>query len=584
MSSTVKLWQLLSRSQRRKTIYLMVFMLTAVLLETLTIGLIIPALAVMTQAEIASKYPIMTSWLSHLIALSELQLVMIGLGVLATAYAIKTLFLAYVAWQQAGFIFALRAELSQRLFAGYLRQSYAFHLQHNSAQLIRNVISQVADITNVIQKGLMLITESLVIVCLALMLIAIEPIGALLVVGVLGMATWGFNQVTRRRLLRWGALLQHHDGLRIQHLQQGLGGVKDVKLLGREDDFLQQYWKHNLGSAEIGKRQDALSALPRLWLEFLAVIGLTLLTYGMIWQGKPVENLVPTLGLFAAAAFRLMPSGSRVIGAVQSVHYSLPVIESLTEAFKEFERMPSEEDPGKQQFRRELNIENLRFRYDGAAKESIRGVSLTIPCRSSVGFIGSSGAGKSTLVDLILGLLEPTSGVVKVDGCDIQKNLRAWQDQIGYVPQSIFLTDDTLRRNIAFGLPNDRINEESVVNAIRGAQLEDFVRDLPDGLDTLVGERGVRLSGGQRQRIGIARALYHDPAILILDEATSSLDSATEKGVMEAVRALQGKKTVLIVAHRLSTVEYCSRLYRLEQGEIVDEGAANLVLKRVASF
>jgi ABC-type multidrug transport system fused ATPase/permease subunit len=356
-------------------------------------------------------------------------------------------------------------------------------------------------------------------------------------------------------LLRWGALLQHHDGLRIQHLQQGLGSVKDVKLLGREDDFLQQYWKHNLGSAEIGKRQDALSALPRLWLEFLAVIGLTLLTYGIIWQGKPVENLVPTLGLFAAAAFRLMPSGSRVIGAVQSVHYSLPVIESLTEAFKEFERMPSEEDLGKQQFRRELNIENLRFRYDGAAKESIRGVSLTIPSGSSVGFIGSSGAGKSTLVDLILGLLEPTSGVVKVDGCDIQKNLRAWQDQIGYV-----------------------------VNAIRGAQLEDFVRDLPDGLDTLVGERGVRLSGGQRQRIGIARALYHDPAILILDEATSSLDSATEKGVMKAVRALQGKKTVLIVAHRLSTVEYCSRLYRLEQGEIVDEGAANLVLKRVASF
>lgn len=582
MTTPQKLWFLLTSDQRRAAIMLLGLMLIGMVLETLGIGLIIPALALMTQSNMAEKYPALVPWLNSLGNPNHKQLVIGGVLTLIVVYAIKVLFLGVLAWRQARFVFGLRANLSQRLFAGYLRQPYTFHLQNNSAQLIRNTIGQVADITKVIQNGLLLITEMLVLLGISTLLLSIEPLGALLVVSIIGLAGWMFNRFTRSHVLRWGKALQHHDGLRIQHLQQGLGGAKDVKLLGRESDFLDQYWRHNVGSANVGQRQDVLGALPRLWLELLAVTGLSALVLVMIWQGKPLETLLPTLGLFAAAAFRIMPSSNRVINAVQGVYYSLPVIDTLYGELRLFDATKSSSHGQPPlPFKNVLTIDQVSFRYPSVESQALRGVSLAIPRGTSVGFIGGSGAGKSTLVDIILGLFTPDSGTIKVDGIDIQTNLRCWQDQIGYVPQSIFLTDDTLRRNVAFGLPNDQIDEAAVWRAILAAQLEQFVNDLPQGLDTLVGERGIRLSGGQRQRIGIARALYHDPQVLVLDEATSSLDTATEQDVMAAVRILQGDKTILIVAHRLSTVEHCDRLFRLEQGRVVEEGETSVMLGKI---
>lgn len=573
-----KLWHLLTPDQRHSAIVLLGLMLVGMVLETLGIGLVIPALALMTQGDLAVKYPVLMPWLNSLGNPSHERLVIIGMLTLVGVYAVKALFLAFLAWRQARFVFELHAKLSQRLFAGYLRQPYTFHLQRNSAQLIRNTIGQVSDVANVIQQGLVLVTEILVLLGISTLLLTVEPLGALLVVTTLGLAGWCFNRLTRSHLLRWGTARQHHDGLRIQHLQQGLGGAKDVKLMGRENDFLDQYWLHNSGSARIGQRRAALEALPRLWLELLAVSGLAALVLVIIWQGKPLETLLPTLGLFAAAAFRLMPSVNRVLGGVQGLRFSLAAIDSLHSEFRLLDSYQAPQPGGPLRLKKALTLDQVGFRYPDTSAYALRGVSLSIPRGDSVGLIGGSGAGKSTLVDVILGLLTPLSGTVSVDGVDIQTRLRGWQDQIGYVPQVIYLTDDTLRRNVAFGLPADQIDEVSVWRAVRAAQLEDFVNDLPQGLDTLVGERGVRLSGGQRQRIGIARALYHDPSVLVLDEATSSLDTATERGVMEAVRALKGDKTLLIVAHRLSTVEHCNRLFRLEHGTVVEEGETALVL------
>lgn len=553
-------------------------MLIGMMLETLGIGLVVPALSLMTQGDLAVNYPTLAPWLHSLNTHSREWLVIAGMLTLVGVYAIKALFLAFLAWRQASFVYGLQSHLSQRLFAGYLRQPYTFHLQRNSAQLIRNTIGQVGDITNVIQQSLIMITEILVLFGTSVLLLIVEPLGALLVVSTLGFAAWGFNRLTRSRILRWGKARQVHEGLRIQHLQQGLGGAKDVKLLGRESDFLAQYRLHNTSSARIGQRQSTLQALPRLWLELLAVTGLAALVLVMIKQGKPLAALLPTLGLFAAAAFRVMPSITRVLGAIQNVNFSLPVINTLYSEFGLLDATKVPQQGLPLPLTRVLTLDQISFCYPAAATLALCGVSLSIPRGTSVGFIGGSGAGKSTLVDIILGLLTPDSGVVKVDGMDIQTHLRSWQDQIGYVPQTIYLTDDTLRRNVAFGLPTEQIDETAVWRAIRAAQLEQFVNDLPQGLDTLVGERGIRLSGGQRQRIGIARALYHDPAVLVLDEATSSLDTTTERGVMEAVNALHGDKTILIVAHRLSTVEYCDRLYRLEQGKVVEEGATAVML------
>ena len=583
-STAGKIWGLLTSAERRSVLVLLGLMFIGMVLETLGVGLVIPAIALLTQSDFARDYPALQPAIQALGNPSQQTLVISGMLVLVGVYLIKALFLALLAWRQTRFAFGLQAQVSQRLFMVYLRQPYTFHLQRNSAQLIRNATIDLNSFTfNTMLPGMVLLTEALVLLGLGTLLLVVEPLGALIVVSVLGPAAWGFHRFTRGRIARWGEARQHHEGLRIQHLQQGLGGAKDVKLLGRETEFLEQYSVHNAQSARVGQLQSTLQQLPRLWLELLAVSGLATLVISVLAQDRALEAVLPTLGLFAAAAFRLMPSVNRALVAVQSLRYGLPVIDTLHEELK----LAAPEAAGARTpvtpFRSELELNKVTYTYPGAPAAALSELSLAICRGESVGFIGASGSGKSTLVDILLGLLPPDRGEVRVDGEDIQHALRNWQDQIGYVPQSIFLTDDTLLRNVAFGLSNAQIDEAAVRRAIRAAQLEEFVNALPKGLDTLVGERGIRLSGGQRQRIGIARALYHDPAVLVLDEATSSLDTTTERGVMQAVRALHGTKTIVIAAHRLSTVEYCDRLYRLEQGRVVEEGTPATMLANKVS-
>ena len=586
LSTAQKIWGLLTSAERRKAVVLLGLMLIGMVLETIGIGLAIPALALLTQSDFARNYPALRPTLQSLGNPSQQTLVIGGMLILVGVYLIKALFLAFLAWRQTRFAFGVQVQLSQRLFTIYLRQPYTFHLQRNSAQLIRNVTNEASLlIGNGILPGMMLLTESLVLLGLCSLLLVVEPLGTLIVVSVLGTAGWWFHCLTRRHIARWGQTRQYHEGLRIQHLQQGLGSAKDVKLLGREANFLEQYRLHNAQSARMAQLHSTLQLLPRLWLELLAVSGLTVLVISMLAQGRALETVLPTLGLFAVAAFRLMPSVNRILSALQSLRYALPIIDTLrTELNLVTPETTTVRDPVVP-FHTALKLSQITYTYPGAAEPALKDISLIIPRGESVGFIGASGTGKSTLVDILLGLLTPDTGTVQVDGKDIQANLRNWQDQIGYVPQSIFLTDDTLRRNVAFGLANEQIDDVAVHRAIQAAQLDEFVASLPGGLETLVGERGVRLSGGQRQRIGIARALYHDPAVLVLDEATSALDTATEKGVMQAVTALQGTKTIIIVAHRLSTIEHCNRLYQLGQGRLVTEcmTAEMLATNKIAS-
>lgn len=580
LSTTKKIWGLLTPVERRSAVVLLGLMLIGMVLETLGVSLVIPAIALLTQNDFARHYPVIKSALELLGNPSQQSLVIGGMLVLVGVYLIKTLFLALLAWRQARFAFGVQAQLSQRLYAVYLRLPYTFHLQRNSAQLIRNAINEVSLFTfNGILPGMLLLTEGLVLLGLCILLLIVEPLGALIVVGVLGTASLVFHRLTRTRIARWGEARLHHEGLRIQHLQQGLGGIKDVILLGREAEFLEQYRIHNLQCTRMGQLQNTLQQLPRLWLELLAISGLAILVIIMLAQDRELVAVLPTLGLFAATAFRLMPSVNRVLGAVQSLRYGLPVIDILYTEINLSSPETVDNCSSVSSFRTALELSQVTYTYPGALEPSLTDISLTIQRGESVGFIGTSGAGKSTLVDILLGLFALDIGEVRVDGINIQENVRSWQDQIGYVPQSIFLTDDTLRRNVAFGLSNEQIDDAAVHRAIQTAQLNEFVVSLPDGLETVVGERGIRLSGGQRQRIGIARALYHDPAVMVLDEATSALDTATERDVMQAVTALQDIKTILVVAHRLSTVEHCDRLYRLEHGRVVAEGSPQQMLK-----
>jgi ABC-type multidrug transport system fused ATPase/permease subunit len=427
---------------------------------------------------------------------------------------------------------------------------------------------------------MMITTESLVLFGIIALMCFVEPVGTFGVAVTFGLASWGFYHYNKKRINTWGEEFQHHEGLRIQYLQEGLGAAKDVKLLGREKEFLDRYQVHSLGSALIGRNELLLKTFPRFGLELLAVTAITLIVCLLITQNRSMDSLVATLGLFAAASFRVMPSVSRLLTSFQSARFLLPVIHNLHKEFCLTNDVKPRNECSPLLFKKTLVLENVSFQYPSTEALVLKEICLSIRQGEAIGFIGSTGAGKSTLVDIILGLLVPASGVIKIDGVDIQTNTRGWQDQIGYVPQTIFLTDDTIRRNVAFGLPDNQVKDAVIWSSLRSAQLEQFVKGLPEGLDTKIGEDGVRLSGGQRQRLGIARALYHNPSVLVLDEATSSLDLITEGEFMDAVRALKGDKTLIIVAHRLTTVEHCDYLFKFENGKIIEEGKPSILLSK----
>ena len=570
MNAIGETWLLLNGDERCRVSGLLALMTLGIALETLSISLVIPLLALMTDAQVAVRYPL-AAYLNEAMGnptRGEMT-ILVAIAILGT-YLAKNVFLAFVAWRQNRFIFDVAVELSMRLLACYVRRPYTFHLQRNSATLIQNVTVE-ADIlaVNVIMPAMLLFTELLVFASLFAMMLFIQPVGAALVFLVTGIGAAFFFRLVSRRSIDWGARRQMHAGLMLQHLQQCLGAVKDVKVLGRETDFLEQYRFHREVNARIGAMQGVVGRLPQLWLELLAITSLVALIVSMIHQGQTLEAIIPAAGLFAVAAFRIVPSAGRILGANQLLKFGSPTVGRLHREFNPVDGAATGPSDEVLPFRDALVLDSVCFQYSSEENSSISNVSLTIPRGSCVGFVGASGSGKSTLVDIVLGLLVPTSGTVKVDGVDIHSRLRQWQNNLGYVPQSIFLTDDSLRRNVAFGLPNASIDEDAVRRAIKAAQLEPFVSSLLQGLDTVVGERGLRLSGGQRQRIGIARALYHDPPILVLDEATSALDAETESGLMETVGALQGNRTIIIVAHRVSTVARCDILFQLDQGGLV---------------
>jgi ABC-type multidrug transport system fused ATPase/permease subunit len=579
LSPLRKIWFILAPQERRQSILIFVLMLIGMLMETLGIGLVIPALALMTQSDAKDSIAAMAPWLGFLQSFSNHQIIIGGMLVLVGVYSIKTAFLAFLAWRQMKFVFGVQMHLSERLFEGYLSRPYCFHLQQNSAHLVRNITHEVTLFSqNGFLSAMLLITEVLVIFGISILLFCIEPWGALIVVTSLALVAWSVNSALKKWILRWGERRQHHEGLRLQYLMEGLSGVKDVKMLGCETAFLNEFQNHSAAWSRVGERQATVISLPRLVLELFAVAGIAILVTVMLMQGRSPESLLPILGVFAAAAFRIMPSFSRIMTAAQSIQYALPAVDVIYSEIVQTGTSTLAKSAMSLTFNRDITMEGVGFQYEGASGPALKEITLSINKGSSVGFIGGSGAGKSTLVDVLIGLLDPTIGEVKLDGAPIRRNLREWQNKIGYVPQSIFLKDDTLRRNIAFGIPEEQINAAAVDRAVASARLDEFVASLPQGLETNVGERGVRLSGGQRQRIGIARALYRNPEVLVLDEATSSLDVKTESDVMEAVNALHGEKTLIIIAHRMSTVERCDRLFRLDGGRLLAEGCPSEML------
>lgn len=575
-----KFFYLLNNSQKKQLIYLFFLLLIGMFFEVLGIGILIPILSLLMDSNIGNKYPNLLPFLKMIGSPSQFKLVIYGMSFLVIIYLSKTFFLMYLSWKQSSFSANLSASISEKLYYGYLMQPYIFHLNRNSAFLINNISGEVVQFSAITQSALIFIVELSAIIGVFIMLIFIEPIGALSVTIILALLIVIFYKLFKSKLSNWGKSRLYHASMMSKLLSQGLGAVKDVIVLSRSHFFLDVFSEHNLKHARIQSKVNTLNLAPRLYLELFAVIGLSILIILMALQHKPLENLIPTIAVFVAAAFRMIPSGNRIMASIQQIQY---IDSSLDRLYKDFLLLSKSVYPNFNQknqiiLNNEIDIFDLSYAYPDTLKNAVNKINLKVKKGETIGLIGPSGSGKSTTVDLILGLLNSDSGKILIDGIDINSNINSWRSQIGYVSQSIYLIDDTLINNIAFGLQNDQINIEKINTAIKYAQLEEFIEGLPLKLNTIVGERGVRLSGGQRQRIGIARAMYNNPPILILDEATSALDNETEKAFMDSIQMLKADKTIIIIAHRLTTVEKCDRIYKIVDGEITSYGVPQEVL------
>lgn len=567
---------LLERREKTQVVGLFFLLLIGSALEMLGVGFVVPFISLVSQPENIQENALLNSIYSWLGSPSPTQFLALMCLIYVVIYAGKNVYVAGMYYLQYRFIFNKQRKVADKLLKGYLGAPYTFHLQRNTAVLIRNLIEETNQtFGGVLVPTVMLITELTVLTGLVLLLVFLQPVATLGVAVGLAIASLVFYRLFQKQLFQAGKERQYHQGQVIQHINQSLGGVKETKILGREKFFLQCHSTHRQSLVKAMQFVQTIQQLPRLYFETIAVFGLLGIVLITVLQGTPSGQVLPTVSLFAAAAFRLMPSLNRLMNSLNKIRFGSHALDVICYEFRVLEEEQNllvAEEVTVPTLKNQLTLDSVSYHYPNSEEQVLNQVSIEIPQGTSVGLIGSSGAGKTTLVDVILGLLQPTEGKVLVDGVDIQQGLRGWQNQIGYIPQSIYLCDDTLRGNIAFGIPEEETSEDQVWSAVQSAQLQELVQRLPQGLDTVVGERGVRLSGGQRQRVGIARALYHNPQVLVMDEATAALDNETEAGIMEAVEKLSGEKTLIMIAHRLTTVKNCDCLYLMEQGKVVDQG------------
>jgi ABC-type multidrug transport system fused ATPase/permease subunit len=486
------------------------------------------------------------------------------------------------------------SSISSRLLGAYLCRPYAWFLEHNSSDIARNILNEVDGVVaRVIGPALKLVANIILVVAILGFLLIVDPVVTLASAGMLGGSYALIYLYLRERLKGSGEEVMNAFGERFRIAQEATGGIKDVKLLGLEQSYMGLYEKAAQRSASATARLAVMLEMPRFALEaitFGVLLALVLLL--LLRNDGNIASLVPTLGIFAFSAMRLLPALQQIYHGLANIRGAQVALDTIVTDYANTRPIPRTFDDIKPlvKLQHVLELSEIDFRYGSAGRQTLEGLSLKIPARTTVGLVGGTGAGKTTIVDLILGLLTPDQGQIRVDGTPItNQNLRGWQQTLGYVPQSIFLTDDTVAANIAFGVPKAQIDMEAVERAARAAALHDFVvGDLAQGYDTIVGERGIRLSGGQRQRIGIARALYRDPTLLIMDEATSALDNITEQVVMEAVQNIRTDKTIILIAHRLTTVKNCDQIFLMEQGRLIAQGtyeelvASNETFRRMA--
>jgi ABC-type multidrug transport system fused ATPase/permease subunit len=578
-----KINYVLDRSQKIQLIVLLIVIFLGAFVELLGVSAILPVINIALSPETIDDkwYAVIIKDLTGATTASQILVIMAIL--LIIIYILKNIYVIFMNALQYRFTFENQRKLGMKLMDCYMHQKYLFHVSKNVAELQRNVTSDVNGFYTVVLYVLQFLAEISVCIVLVIFLMAQDVMTtvmmAVLLVVFLGFFTTFFKKV----LVKKGNQNRMLNAEISKWILQSFSGIKEIKVSNSEKFFLDNYGNNYRKYSKIQLEQSMLTYLPKPTMETVCISSLLLTMIVRIMVTKAdITSFVTTLSVFAVAAVRMLPSFNRITGYIGGMMFNKASIDAVYKDLVEVDRLMKEKehhdgDTESLEVKSNISFEKLTFSYPESENKILDNVNLKIEKNSSIAFIGASGAGKTTAADVLLGLLEPQSGKVTVDGKDIQENMQAWHACIGYIPQTIYLMDDTIRNNITFGISKDQIDENRINMVLKESQLDEFVKSLPEGLDTMVGDRGVRLSGGQRQRIGIARALYRNPQVLVLDEATSALDNDTEKEVMQAIDGLHGTRTLVVIAHRLSTIAKCDRIYEVGNGKIIDRKREEVV-------
>ena len=559
-----KIRQILPKNQKKALVLLSGLLFIGMVFEILGLTILFPILTVLLDPEK------MKIWLNEIVyfdfsVYSYNEILIFCLISIFAVYLSKTLFLVFLTYKQNIILENVGAFIQKRLYSKYLFQSYKSHLYKNLSQMMKEVQLETIYFNSFFRSVLTLIVELALVFSIVLTILFLEPKGAIAIGLIFGSLALLYFQLTKRKIKQWGSQRQSLDLFISKILMNSLSGIKEVKLLDKENFFLDRFTQTNTKKVKVATNHQTLTQISRFYLELITIVGMVSLILILISNGVNTSEIVTLLGVFVAAAFRMIPSINRILAALQNLKYYSSSIDVIS---KELFDSPiiEKNKPSSFEFKNKITVDNLDFSYK--KKKILEGINLDIQIGETIGIVGESGSGKSTLVDLLNGLLKPTKGTIKVDDRNIEEFITSWQLSIGYVGQEIFLIDDTIKANIAFGIEEEKIDHYKINQVLKASQLSKFISELENGVETRVGDRGIQLSGGQRQRIGIARALYHNPSVLIFDEATASLDDQTEKQVMKSIYNLKQNKTMIIIAHRISTLNQCDKIYEIQHGQI----------------
>lgn len=576
-----KLMVLLDRQQKRKMVLLVFLMLIGAILETLGISMIMPVMNVVMEENAVEKHEYLQVICGVFRIDNTRDLMILVMVALVVIFALKNLFLFGQQKVQLRFVYTNQFATSRRMMINFMKRPYEYYLNADTSIIQRNITSDVNNMYGLILALLGLVSEAIVFICLAVVSLVADVWMSITVSALLIVVLLVIKCILKPIMKKAGEENQDYYSGLYKWIDQSVMGIKEIKIANKESYFINEYSKCGAGYVGAVQRYNLFNATPRLLIETVAIAGMVLYMMLQLLQGTQVTDIMPQLTLLAMAAMRLIPCANRINNHLTSISYFEPFFMGVSDNLQEEIRDESI-DYGEETYqkkieveklpiRKEICLENITFKYPNTDVLIFDHADMTIPIGSAVGIVGTSGAGKTTIVDIMLGLLQVETGSILADGVEVREHYASWLKNIGYIPQTIFMIDSSIRKNVAFGCADEDIDDDKVWEALKEAQLDGFVKGLPEGLDTSIGERGIRLSGGQRQRIGIARALFEDPEVLVLDEATSALDNETEAAIMDSINRLHGRKTLIIIAHRLQTIEKCDMVYRVVDGKALRE-------------